>query len=231
MSYLTNSADARGEVSQTVTLAPNPWRWLWWLLGLLALSAVMWALTRQCEPAEIEAAPPPPPAITTPPVTTPPVVAPPPATTPVATPPATPAPTEPEVVIDWANYPIIVNGVGIPDNFITIGDDEIFPTHTPLVPVAIALETGEVVTMNYAGEEYGTNPHTVALTGRNGAITATIGSNEVIVNDQVITLPANVELVDDEIYVPLLFWRDAYGVGEATFHGGQVVINDAPGER
>jgi len=29
---------------------PNPLRWLWWLLGLLVLAALIWALTRACRP-------------------------------------------------------------------------------------------------------------------------------------------------------------------------------------
>ena len=39
---------------------------------------------------------------------------------------------------DWGNYPIIINGVGITDNFFTAGD-EIFPTHVPLHVVVNAL--------------------------------------------------------------------------------------------
>lgn len=220
-----------GELYQTVEPDPNPLRWLWWLLGLLALSLLMWALTRRCAPVEVEAVP------TPPPVATPPVVAPPVTPSPETTPeytaapepvepePVEPEPTEPDDAEDWASYPIIVNGVGIPDAFITVGD-EIFPTHTPLLPVAVALAplSGSV----------GVNPTTgdFTLTGHNGLITATAGSNQVTLESgQVIELPGNVEFIDDEVFVPIAFWRDAYGVGEATFHGGHVIINDAPGDR
>jgi len=37
-------------IAEAVEPAPNPLRWLWWLLGLLLLAGLIWALLRACQP-------------------------------------------------------------------------------------------------------------------------------------------------------------------------------------
>jgi len=58
---MTYQNNPNGEIVTVVepdtTPAPNPLRWLWWLLGLLVLAALIWALTRACRTTEEPAAP------------------------------------------------------------------------------------------------------------------------------------------------------------------------------
>ena len=37
-------------IAEAVEPAPNPLRWLWWLLGLLLLGLLLWWLVRSCQP-------------------------------------------------------------------------------------------------------------------------------------------------------------------------------------
>jgi len=39
-------------IAEAVEPAPNPLKWLWWLLGLLVLAALIWTLVRACQPHE-----------------------------------------------------------------------------------------------------------------------------------------------------------------------------------
>ena len=45
MTYIDNN---NGEIAQTVEPAGNSLRWLWWLLGLLVLAGLIWALVHAC---------------------------------------------------------------------------------------------------------------------------------------------------------------------------------------
>ena len=110
--------------------------------------------------------------------------------------------------IDWSRYPIIVNGVGITDSFQTVGEDEIFPTHVPLVAVAEAFDV-EV--------EWDEDTDEVMLEGLNGEITFTVGSAVFEVDGRRVTLGQPSVEIDDTIYVPTLFFRDVFGAGSAYF--------------
>lgn len=74
MSYSTNNNN-NGEILTVVepdtTPAPNPLRWLWWLLGALVLAGLLWALTRACRTEEVPVTQPTTPVATVPAATTP----------------------------------------------------------------------------------------------------------------------------------------------------------------
>jgi len=44
-------------IAEAVEPAPNPLRWLWWLLGLLVLAGLIWALVHACRPANCTSLP------------------------------------------------------------------------------------------------------------------------------------------------------------------------------
>jgi len=44
-------------IAEAVEPAPNPLRWLWWLLGLLVLAGLIWALVHACRPANCSTLP------------------------------------------------------------------------------------------------------------------------------------------------------------------------------
>lgn len=119
--------------------------------------------------------------------------------------------------IDWSQYDIIVNGVGLPGvNVQTVGD-WIFPTHVPLRPVAEAL--GAYIGWNAATRE-------VTVDGINGLISFRVGSMDFTVNGEVITLPLASVVINDRTYVPTRFFQDVFGMNNAYFEGGHVVINN-----
>ncbi|MDR2703842.1 MAG: copper amine oxidase N-terminal domain-containing protein [Cellulomonadaceae bacterium] len=236
--------DRDGEVVQSVVPQRSPLRWVWWLLGLLALAALAWLIFHGFNNNNQQAANPLPPALTASPTVSPtdspaapatpaaPVETETPAETETPIEPTEPAePTEPET--DWSQYPIIINGVGITDNFQTIGDDQIFPTHVPLIPVAQAFGAQYDISTIPGGYE-------VTLEGLQGQIhfstnsdgtdsegarnTVTVGDNNSQPSPRVIALDAPITVIGDVIYVPLNFWRDAFGASSATFEGGHVRI-------
>jgi len=119
--------------------------------------------------------------------------------------------------VDWANVQIIIDGRrGVAANLHTHADAD-FPTHVPLVPVANALG----VTVSTA---YSYPPH-VTLEGLQGTIGFTVGTNTFTVGNQTVTLWHQSLLVDNEIYVPILFFRDVFGMGQAMWMGGIVYID------
>jgi len=219
---MTNLNPNNGEIEQVVVPERSSLRWLWWLAGLLVLAALIWGLTRAFAHDGAAPTPPPPePTITAPP--TEPAVSPSPTPTETGSPVATASPEPTPTETDWSNYPIIVNGVGITDNFATVGDDQIFPTHVPLEAVATALGAEAFVTVDDAQQ--------VTLDGHKGRIVFMVGDDYVKLDgDQVVQLDAPTTNINGTIYVPLTFWRDAFGVPTANFQGGHIIINDAPGD-
>ena len=207
---MTNTVNNNnGEIEQAVVPERRHLKWLWLLPVLLGALAIPLAVAHQRNSQTV-----------TDPLPTPTVTAP--EATPTQPTVPDPEPTAPET--DWSNYPIIVNGVGIPDNFITIGDDQIFPTHVPLQAVADALGVEEV---HYAQGD----SQVFRLDGHKGAVQAMVGSAEATIYDDqnqstIVQLDAPVEYVDGVIYVPINFWRDAFGAASATFEGGHVRISD-----
>jgi len=122
-----------------------------------------------------------------------------------------------DAVIDWSLFPIIIDGQrGVAANWFT-AEGEDFPTHIPLVPVAVAL--GVTVNVDDAF------PPQVAMQGLRGAISFTVGSYSFDVADSTIDLWQPSLLVDGDIYVPIAFFRDVYGMGTAAWMGGHVHLN------
>jgi len=122
-----------------------------------------------------------------------------------------------EAEIDWSLYPIIIDQrIGVTANWHTV-DGEDFPTHIPLLPVADALEV-EVVLDD-------SDPQTVTLEGLRGVITFTVGSNDFNVDGESIELWQPSLLLGSEIYVPISFFRDVYGMGGAAWMSGHVYLD------
>jgi len=119
--------------------------------------------------------------------------------------------------IDWTNYDIIVNGVGVTNANHRIFDDGYFPTHIPLMPVVVAL--------GFDGVIYDGNPKAVSLEGINGAISFVVGSYDFTLNDEVITLFHPSVEYNGDIYVPIPFFRAVFGAGNAGWMGGYTYID------
>ena len=115
---------------------------------------------------------------------------------------------------DWAA--IIINGESLPGSyFITVGDD-IFPTHIPLIMVAEAL--GSIVNWN-------TNTGAVSLDGLNGTISFTVGERMYNVGRETIDWMAPSVVIDGNLYVPIPFFRAAFGMGNAMWISGHIYID------
>ena len=146
----------------------------------------------------------------------------PPAPTPEYQSPSTlPEELDPEDLVDleWPEDDIFVDGVALSGvRARKISEDELFPTHVPLFAVADALGmTGGFFWDADAGE--------VTLEGLIGTITLTIDSNVFTVNGETVELFHPAIKYEDEIYVPLLFFRDVFGAGSAFSEGGQIFIS------
>jgi len=119
--------------------------------------------------------------------------------------------------VDWAGIHIIIDGrKGIVADLHT-AEGEDFPTHVPLIPVTRAL--GIEVHMEYS------DPMGAALEGLLGPISFTIGSPRFMVSNRTVDLWHPPILVNGEIYVPIPFFRDVYGMGQAMWMGGIVYID------
>ena len=121
---------------------------------------------------------------------------------------------------DWSNYPIIINGIGITDNFF-IPEGDIFPTHVPLFPVANALELdviqgGSQIAIQQDGE---------------GLAFLSVVNYLASEEDRVDVSPNDAFMADDgyfTIYVPIALFREM-GFG-AYFAGGHIYINTDAGD-
>ncbi|MCL2571664.1 MAG: copper amine oxidase N-terminal domain-containing protein [Defluviitaleaceae bacterium] len=119
--------------------------------------------------------------------------------------------------VDWSQFPIIINGQrGVRANWFT-APGQGFPTHIPLIPVAAALDA----TVHIEDSD----PQGVRLNGLNGSITFHVGSNDFNVAGQNVELWQPSILVDGEIYVPIAFFRDVFGMGQAAWISGHVHID------
>jgi len=119
--------------------------------------------------------------------------------------------------MDWSQFPIIIDGQrGVRANWFTAPGQD-FPTHIPLIPVAAALDT----TVHIEDSD----PQGVRLNGLNGSITFHVGSNDFNVAGQNVELWQPSILVDGEIYVPIAFFRDVFGMGQAAWMSGHVHID------
>jgi len=123
---------------------------------------------------------------------------------------------------DWMQHFTIIidNGIGIDAELYT-ADDYIYPTHVPMIPVLEifygALE-GMVVRQS--------DPPIVSLNGWNGPISFTGDSGEFTVDGETIILPSGhgAITVNGEIYVPILFFSEVFGLGNAFWSSGHVHI-------
>jgi len=116
--------------------------------------------------------------------------------------------------VDWSIHPIIIdNEIGVAANWHTAAGSD-FPTHIPLLPVAYALGTAVTI-----------NDSSVTLEGRNGTITFTVGAVHFNVDGRNVELWQPSLLVDGEIYVPIPFFRDVFGMGSAMWMSGHVHLD------
>jgi len=123
---------------------------------------------------------------------------------------------------DWSVYPVIINGVGVPGASLEmVGEDEIFPTHVSLMAIERALDVDVFWNMQ-------TNE--VSFPGLNGFISFVVGSADFTVAGETITLEQESLRIDDEIYLPIPFFRDVFGADSAYFSGGHVFIDFEDGD-
>jgi len=120
---------------------------------------------------------------------------------------------------DWSNYPIIINGVGVTNNFHII-EGEAFPTHVPLAVADVlgldVMQSGSQISIQQDGEN---------LVGLSIVNYLTFGDDRVDVS------VSDTFMADDDyftIYVPISLFRElgftAYSIG------GHVYINDDAGD-
>lgn len=119
---------------------------------------------------------------------------------------------------DWhhplTDYDVILNGEPVPGASHIILNDDIFPTHVTLLPILHALGTGVTV-------ENGT----VTLAGMNGRISFVIGESSFEVDGRAVSLANSSVEIDGVIYVPIPFFRVVYGMGQAGWMSGHVIID------
>jgi len=115
------------------------------------------------------------------------------------------------------HYDVLIDGEGLVGaHVIFVGEDAIFPTHAELVPVAAAL--GAEVEWNQETNE-------VVLEGLNGSISFIAGSYDFTVNGETITLYQPSVDFYGTLYVPVLFFRDIYGMPSAYSFEGRIYID------
>ena len=124
----------------------------------------------------------------------------------------------PPVMLDGADASIIVNGNPVHGAEYMIIGGGYFPTHVPLLAVAWAL--GTHVYWNQADGD-------IALEGHNGNIIFQAGTGDFAVSGSLITLDQPSVVVDEVVYVPIAFFREVFGMNNAMFYGGRVVIDNA----
>jgi len=118
---------------------------------------------------------------------------------------------------DWSLFPIIIDGQrGVSADWHTV-EGEDFPTHVPLLPVAAALGVTVDIVDSF--------PPEVNMEGRNGQINFTVGVYDFIVAGRSVELWQPSLLIDGEIYVPIPFFRDVFGMGSARWISGHVHLD------
>lgn len=125
------------------------------------------------------------------------------------------AESEEDIIHPWANYQVIVNGQPVPGAFLLEGGGDA-PTYVTLMPVLAAL----------GAEGINVDSGEVTLEGVNGSISFTVWSNDFAVNGDPIDLVYESFEIDGTIYVPILFFRDVFGMERAVFHDGHVFIDN-----
>ena len=114
---------------------------------------------------------------------------------------------------------VYVNGEYVPAAF-TMGNDlenPDMPTHVVLMAVLYALDQAPV---SVSGGH-------VTVEGLRGTIAFEINSEDFVVDGETMSLDGMIAFeVDGTIYVPIRFFRDAFGMNNAYFSGGIVNINN-----
>ena len=119
-----------------------------------------------------------------------------------------------EDVDDW--YCIVIDGEGLVGPHALFMDQDVdFQTHVELIPVA-----------EYLGAEVEWNLETgeVNLEGLNGNISFIVGSNDFTVNGETVTLHHASEDFYGMLAVPVLFFRDVFGMASAYSFEGRIYI-------
>jgi len=115
------------------------------------------------------------------------------------------------------HYDIVVEGEGLVGaHVIFVGEDAIFPTHLELAPVAEALG---------AAVEWNRDTNMVTLEGLNGGISFVAGSYDFTVDGETVTLLQPSVNFYGTIYVPILFFRDVFGMASAYSQEGRFFIS------
>ena len=126
-------------------------------------------------------------------------------------------------------YQVMLDGVAVAGASLATIGSAMYPTHIKLQPVAEALEISF---------EWDRQTQQVSLTGQGGDITFAIDAETFYVDGNPITLPyiyhAQDEtittartpvVINNELYVPELFFRDVFGLGSVYFYYGNMTIN------
>jgi len=115
------------------------------------------------------------------------------------------------------HYDVVIDGEGLVGALVIFWEeDAIFPTHVELVPVA-----------EHLGTEVNWNQDTniVTLEGLNGSISFTPGSYDFTVNGETVTLYSQSVDFYGSVYVPILFFRDVFGMPAAYSLEGRIYIS------
>jgi len=116
------------------------------------------------------------------------------------------------------HYDVVINGVPFPGAMaIFVGDDPLFPTHVELAPMAAYLTNTEL--------DWNANTNEVTLVGVNGTISFIVGGYDFVVNGETVTLFQPSVDFYGTVYVPILFFRDVFGMGSAYSQHGVININ------
>jgi len=116
---------------------------------------------------------------------------------------------------EW--YCIVIDGEGLPGaHAIFMDEDSYFQTHVELVPVAEFLG---------AEVEWNQDTNEVTLEGRTGSISFVVGAYDFTVNGETVTLLQPSVDFYGSLYVPVLFFRDVFGMPSAFSFEGRIYIN------
>ena len=120
------------------------------------------------------------------------------------------------IVIEVPDGDITVNGRVIPGTILETFDGSNQPTHASLWVLGSAMEW-DVYWQFDTGD--------VSFMGVDGFIHFIVGSKDYKVGDTVITLDRESVRVDDEVYVPIEFFKDVFGADRVEFSNGHLYID------
>jgi len=116
------------------------------------------------------------------------------------------------------HYDVVINGVPFPGPMaIFVGEDAIFPTHVELAPVALYLTNTDT--------DIDWNDNAVTLEGINGTISFILGEYDFILNGETVTLNQPSVGFYGNVFVPILFFRDVFGMGSAYSQHGVIYLS------